>query len=166
MLILPGAQKVAIIDPNKKMGEAGQYVAYPGDHDRLDIIILTARNEGMEIRHYLTEVSDGKGETVPIKVIMTEIPDGHVQPFHTHTNVHEISTVLQGQLTAIDSATLTESAHEEIRELGTTVVQGGSVIADRGVRHTVANFSGMRTVFITENVLPLPAGEDFEPDWQ
>mgnify|MGYP003980017841 CR=1 FL=1 len=166
MLILPGAQKVAIIDPTKKMGETGQYVAYDGNCEELEAVIMAARKADMELRYYYTEISDGNGECVPIKVIITEIPDGHIQPFHTHTNVHEISTVLQGQLIAIDSDTLKEGDCDKIRVRGSVVEQGASVIADRGVRHTVANFSGARTVFITNNVLPLPTGKDFKPDWK
>ncbi|MBT6691656.1 cupin domain-containing protein [Candidatus Parcubacteria bacterium] len=166
MLILPDAQKVAIIDPRKKMGEEGQYTTHTGSQEALETVIGDAREAGMELRYYYTDMSDGNGENVPIKVIVTEIPPYHVQPFHTHSNVHEVSTVLFGEVVAVDSDTLVEANHQEIEEVGTVVKRGGSIIADRGVRHTVANFSDSVAVFITQNVLPLPKGEDFEPDWK
>lgn len=161
MFCQKGAQSIAVIDPSKKRGEDGQYTKYPQADDS---IIEQARDNNCEIRWYYTELATGQGETVPLKVIITEIPAGHVQPFHTHENIHEFSVVLKGRITVIDSVDLVEEDKADIKDNGTVLNGGDAVVESPGVRHTVANFSDEPAVFITHQTIRTDA--EFEPDWK
>jgi quercetin dioxygenase-like cupin family protein len=161
---IKGAQSIAVIDPAKKRGEDGQYTKYMSSETDIATIIELARAKGCEIRWYYTELATGQGEAIPLKIIITEIPAGHVQPFHTHENIHEVSVVLKGQITVIDSEDLVEEDQADIKGNGTILNREDVVIESPGFRHTVANFSDQPATFITHQTIRTDA--EFVPDWK
>ncbi|MBI2624119.1 cupin domain-containing protein [Candidatus Parcubacteria bacterium] len=168
-VIRRGMEEIAVIDPRKKYGESGQYVSYDCTKDpKLNIvaILAAARAERMEIRYYYRKMTSMAGESVPVKVIITEIPPGHVQPFHTHLLIHEVTHVDEGELIAIESADLTEEDWALIVTQGEVLNPGDTVLEEPGVRHTVMNRDPERYCLITtvqadRTISP----EQFKSDW-
>lgn len=156
--------RIAIIDPSKKVGEKGQYVPYSGKETNLISQILAARLTGKEIRYYYQDLVTTNGEVIPMKMIITEMPPGHVQPFHAHENVHEVTVINKGKMIAIESETLQEDNLEEIKK-GELLKEGDMVIEDPKVRHTHMNPSNEYTVTTTIQAARVPF-EQFSADWQ
>ncbi len=168
-IIRRGLLRIAVIDPAKKFGEPGQYVAYDtAKNPKLNAaaIMVAAWCERKEVRYYYHEMLTGGDEPVPAKLIITEIPPGHVQPFHTHLDVHEVTTVVEGELIAIESPDLTEEDWVTIAAKGEILQPGDSVVEDPGVRHTVMNRDPERyCVISTLQVGRVLTPERFESDW-
>lgn len=168
MVIVPKGSLggIAIIDPTKKQGETGQYVALKGSQAELAEAVAVARVLNKEIRYYFKDVASANGEKLPAKIVITEIPPGHVQPFHAHDTVHEVSTVDEGEIVAIESDTLEESEVNFIREQGTALREGDMMVADPGKKHTIANLSKAYARFTTIQVARDIPYEQFSADWR
>lgn len=160
MRILDNPSKVAIIDPNKKRGQDGQYVSYEGE--RLGDVMPALANyvaNGFEVRLYYYPPTTDDGESIPLKVIVTTIPPGHIQPFHTHIKIHEVSIVNKGLIAFIDDPNLMDTSdgasrdldkdRQTIMEKATYVRECGCITTTPGTRHTVANFTNEPAEFIT-----------------
>lgn len=156
--------EVAIIDPQKALGEDGQYARYRGDHPNLDIILNRARTAGMEIRRYVENIAAPAGGVIPLKYVITEVPPGHVQPFHSHTNVDEINLVNTGEVYFIESETIGESDIDSIREQGILLRSGDVVLSEPEKRHTVANLSG-EYAHLIGTISAKGSVSEFRPDW-
>lgn len=142
----PGFSKVAFIDPKKKFGEEGQYVACYPKNKKMTRLIASARKKGMEIRYDYSLL----GDRTPYRFIITEIPPGHVQPFHSHKNLCEMTIVLSGEIFYIESKVLTESSSRSLlKKEGKKLVTEGRVVDTSWKRHTVANFSKKYAKMIT-----------------
>jgi len=163
-VIRKGLMGVAVIDPQKKVDEPGQYESYKGSEIDLAKIIVAAKITGCEIRWYYKDLITLFGEVVPAKVIVTEIPPGHIQPFHTHDNVHEITVVDEGSIMAVDSNDLKEEDRARLLEIGVILNQGDMVIEDPNVRHTVLNHTRDYATMTTVQVARIPI-EKFSADW-
>ena len=168
-VIRKGLESIAVIDPRKKYQEPGQYTGYDLIKDskvNVVAVIAAARATRMEIRYYYRQMVTVGGESVPAKLIITEIPPGHVQPYHTHLDVHEFTRVDSGELIAIDSADLTEEDWALIVALGEVLNPGDIVVEDPGVRHTVMNRDPERyCVITTVQVGRVLQPEQFKSDW-
>lgn len=168
-VIRNGLESIAVIDPRKKYREPGQYTGYDlTKNPKVNVVavIAAARATRMEIRYYYRQMATAGGESVPAKFIITEIPPGHVQPFHTHLDVHEFTRVDEGELVAIDSADLTEEDWALIVTQGEILNPGDIVVEDPGVRHTVMNRDPERyCVITTVQVGRVLQPEQFKPDW-
>lgn len=160
-----GHSGVAVIDPKKRHGEAGQYVKYAPDDPTLATVVSVARSAGCEVRYYFSDVKTIAGEEIPLKIIVTEIPPGHVQPFHTHETVHEVSVVDEGTITEIESDTLEEVDVVAIKKAGTKLSVGEMVVEEPGKRHTIANFTGEYAKFTTTQSARMQR-EKFAADWK
>jgi len=156
-------QGIAIIDPLKRYGEPGQYVTCAGDHPDLQKIIASARRQRHEIRYHYKNLAEGD-EKLAAQVIVTEIPPNHVQLFHKHERLHEMTIVQKGSIIAIDSETLTRHDREEIREQGTEHFTGDMVIAGTGKRHTIMNPNPFWVSITTIQTARIPLNE-FPHDW-
>lgn len=137
--------KIAVIDPTKKYGEEGQYRTHTGTRAELGAILES-------------------------QTILTWIPPGHVQPFHTHHTLHEKTVVVEGEIVAIDSESLTEDECKgmslfDLDRFGAKIVRAGQmVIEGPGARHTVANKSDYYAFMVTEQTARIPLNE-FPHDW-
>lgn len=156
--------EVAVIDPRKALGEEGQYARYPGGHPDLEAILDQARTAGMEIRRYVENIAAPTGGVIPLKYVITEVPPGHVQPFHSHTNVDEINLVNAGEVYFIESETLSESDTDAIREQGTLLRSGDVIISEPEKRHTVANLSDTYA-YLIGTISAKDSVAMFRPDW-
>jgi quercetin dioxygenase-like cupin family protein len=157
--------EVALIDPKKKIGEEGQYVRYRGDHPGLEEILAHARASNLEIRRYVENIAAENGGVIPLKYVITEVPPGHVQPFHSHTNVDEINLINSGEVYFIESETLTEQDVGSIREQGTLLRAGDVIVSSSDKRHTVANLSGSYVLLIG-TISAKESAAEFKPDWR
>lgn len=161
----PGFVSFAIIDPSKKIQQDGQYkkffVAETGD---FQAIIDDARKNNFEIRYHFTDNKNNEGGVVPVKLIITEIPPGHVQPFHVHKNCYEITVVERGEVSYIEDDSLSNEDVQEIKNTSKVLRTGDMVFDDNGKRHTVANFSDTYVKVITTQT-PRPYAQAFMPDW-
>jgi quercetin dioxygenase-like cupin family protein len=158
-----GSEGIAIIDPHKKMGEKGQYNFFKEDQISEEII-SQARKDGLEIRYYNRNIKTVNGEMVPIKIIVTEIPPGHVQPFHTHQKIHEATTVIEGSITVIDSNEIKTEDKKRIENEGVVLNKWETVVEDPEIRHTVANLSQKYATMYTIQSARIPF-EEFKEDW-
>ena len=158
------AQGIALIDPLKKVGEEGQYRRLPADYDGLEAVVTAARVAGLEIRHYYKNLATEAGEVVSSQLIITELPPGHVQPFHTHLKLHEMTIVHEGRIVNIESATLQETDLDDIREYGVWLNSGDLVIEEPGKRHTQMNPGTVYAVTYTVQTARIPL-EEFPADW-
>ncbi len=167
MVIVPKGSMggIALIDPKKKQGEQGQYVLLKGSRTELAEAVAAARLLGKEVRYYFKDVVCVNGEKMPAKVVITEIPPGHVQPFHAHDTVHEVSTVDEGEVIAVESETLTEDDAYSIKKQGVRLYEGDMMVADPGKKHTIANLSDVYARFTTVQVARVPY-EEFSADWR
>jgi len=167
MKIFPqqGKAKIAVIDPAKAFGEAGQYVTNEGDISDLQELALLAKGVGKEIRWYFRNLDTADGEMVATQVIVTEIPPGHVQPFHTHETLHEATLVLVGSICAIDSDKLHEHDDEQgLKAAGVTLGPMQMVIEGPGTRHTIMNVGQEYALLVTTQTARIPLTE-FPHDW-
>ena len=162
-ILKAGYDGVNIIDPQKKKGEDGQCIKLEGNNPDLLALVMHARKNGMEIRWYYRKIVTSNGIQVPAKVIITEIPSGHIQPWHLHQSIHEISRVDEGRIWAIDAPETMD--REEIAKRGTVLSEGDMVIEDPGVRHTIANLSDEPAILTTVQVANIPF-EQFNVDWK
>lgn len=171
-ILRKGFQGIAVIDPSKAYGEDGQYESYPGNHLDLETVITKARSINHEIRYYYKNLIAGDGEPIASQVIVTEIPPLHVQPFHTHEQLHEMTIVNEGLIAAIDHETMTE---EEARQLMLHRVNitpllevlgvGDMVVEDPGIRHTIMNpVDRAYAKIVTVQTARIPL-EEFPHDW-
>lgn len=162
----PGFASFAIIDPSKKVQEEGQYTIFVvAETPDPDSIINEARQRGFEIRYHYTDVENDEGGSVPVRMIVTEIPPGHIQPFHIHENCYEITVVERGEVSYVEHDFLEREDTEKVKEAAETLKEGDMVFDDKGKRHTVANFSSEYTKVITTQT-PKPYGLEFKPDWK
>jgi len=161
--------KGALIDPKKKPDEDGQYQLFDlREMSLIDAVtfIATAQRENMEIRYYYRELRMQNGKEIPVKIVLTEIPPGHVQPFHTHEEINEVTIVEKGELVVCDSEDLTEENWSGIMEHGRIAGPGDLVREDLGVRHTVANRSQKEYChIITVQTSRTRDPEKFATDW-
>lgn len=167
MLILPGDSrpaKIAIINPALPFGAPGQYTSFAGDYGDMEKQVQAAIIDGNEVRLYHKDLATPTGENIAAQVIVTHIPPGHVQPFHTHHTLHEMTFVLDGSILAIDSDTLNDADAEEIRKHGSLVSKGRLVIEEPGVRHTIMNPNTCYAVLYTVQSARIPLDE-FPKDW-
>jgi len=146
----PGFSKTAIIDTTKKYGESGQYRLLSASKKGLKVELAKARKKKFEVR-YDYDLIRAAGKKLPFRFIITDIPPGHVQPFHTHQNLHEVTIVLSGNVWYIENNTLSEiaSSKNELKRKGVNLSEGDLVIDDKIKRHTVANFSRSYARMIT-----------------
>ena len=165
MLVVPNASllmKVAVIDPGLEYGQPGQYVSFEGSEALRKASL--GQLDRKEVRYYYKNLATSSGEPIPSQLIITHIPPGHVQPFHTHESLHEHTIVAEGNIIAIDSETLLEKDVEEIRRLGTLLGVLDMVVEDPGVRHTIMNPNQCRAVTYTIQTARIPLAE-FPHDW-
>lgn len=160
-----GHSGIAVIDPKKRPGERGQYVKYAANDPDLAIILSSARSAGYEIRYYFSDVKTIAGEVIPLRIVVTEIPPGHVQPFHAHETVHEVSVVNEGTITEIESDVLEETDFAALKRAGTKLLAGDTVVEEPGKRHTIANFTGKYAKFTTTQSARMQR-EKFASDWK
>ena len=146
----PGFSKAAIIDTTKKYGEKGQYNLFSSSAKGLQNILANAKKKHLEIRHDY-DLIKVMGKKLPFRFIITDIPPGHVQPFHKHKALHELTIVLAGEIFYIESNKLSEetSTKSEIKKSGIKLTEGDLVIDDKIKRHTIANFSKTYARMIT-----------------
>lgn len=166
LIIKSNLLRIAVINPLKKVGEKDQYVTYSGKETALISKILAARLTRKEIRYYYQDLVTTDGEVIPLKMIITETPPGHVQPFHIHENVHEVTLINKGEMIAIESKTLRESDLEEIKKGGELLKEGDMVIEDPEVRHTHMNASDEYIVTTTIQAARRVPFEKFFADWK
>ena len=164
-ILKKGHSGVAVIDPKKRAGEPGQYMKYVADDPDLALVLSAARSAGCEIRYYFSDVKTIAGEVIPLKIVVTEIPPGHVQPFHTHETGHEVSVVSEGTITEIESNVLGETDVATLKKVGTKLSAGDTVVEEPGKRHTVANFTRRYAKFTTTQSARM-VREKFASDWK
>jgi quercetin dioxygenase-like cupin family protein len=157
--------KLAIIDPQKAVGEDGQYRAHTGAFEDMWKTAETARALGMEIRWYYDQ---GIGTAAP-RIIITEIPAGHIQPFHHHEATLETTLVVSGEIIAVESDTLTEQqcrlmGYDEMLKLGRRLGPQQMVVAMPDVRHTILNKTERGAVLVTIQTATSPR-DSFSSDW-
>jgi quercetin dioxygenase-like cupin family protein len=161
----PGFISFAIIDPAKKVKEEGQYKKFfVSETDDFRAIIDDARKKNLEIRYHYTDIENNEGGTVPVRLILTEIPPGHIQPFHVHKNCYEITVVEHGEVSYIEDDSLGNEDRQEIKNNSKVLRTGDMVFDDNGKRHTVANFSDAYAKVLTTQT-PKPYAQAFAPDW-
>lgn len=156
--------EIAIIDPSKKLGDEGQYKRYRGDNPDIDSILRDARDAEHEIRCYVENIPSGDTGTVPLKYVITDVPPGHVQPFHRHSAVDEINLIEKGEAYFIESDTIEEDDKEMIRKEGTLLRAGDVVVSTSGKRHTLANLSN-EYAHIIGTISAKSSTTEFKPDW-
>ena len=165
-----GLMAMAVIDPGKVQGEEGQYVKHEGVLSSLMCLAYEAKEQGKEVRFYYQGlIADGE-EPVASKVIETWIPAGHVQPFHTHHTVHEMTLVMEGAILTVDSDTLSEDALKEL--VGTdALLTHGDVVGEHemiiegpGTRHTIVNHTDGYAVLVTVQTARMDI-DKFSSDW-
>lgn len=146
----PGFSKAAIIDTTKKYGDKGQYRLLSASKKGLKTDLAHAKKNRFEVR-YDYDLIKAAGKKLPFRFIITDIPPGHIQPFHSHKNLHEITIVLNGNISYIESNKLSEtvSSKNELKKKGVNLSTGDLVIDDKIKRHTVANFSRAYASMIT-----------------
>ncbi|TSC54581.1 MAG: hypothetical protein LiPW30_47 [Parcubacteria group bacterium LiPW_30] len=146
----PGFSKAAVIDTTKKYGEKGQYKLFSSSSFGLKNILVNAKKKNFEVRHDY-DLIKVMGKKLPFRFIVTDIPPRHIQPFHTHKSLHEITIVISGEIFYIESNKLSEinTSKSEIKKNGTKLVEGDLVIDDKIKRHTIANFSKKYARMIT-----------------
>jgi quercetin dioxygenase-like cupin family protein len=132
-----------------------------GDDPGLERAVEQARIEGKEIRWYYRNLVTSDGKEVPARVIVTEIPSGHIQPWHLHESIHELSLVEQGQIINVDEPETQDRS--EILKRGKFLGQGDMVVETPKVRHTIANFSEKFATFVTIQVANVGP---FKIDWK
>jgi len=166
MRVIPNkGHEIAVIDPSKKYGEDGQYRKYSSDRPDLEEIIARALACGCEIRYYYHGLTTSDGEPIASKLVVTHVPPGHVQPFHTHGTLHEMTIVTWGCIIAVDSDALTEADKDAILKQGTRLTNGDMVVEDPGVRHTVMNPGPAYAIIYTVQTARIPL-EKFPADWK
>ena len=146
----PGFSKVAVIDTAKKYGDKGQYRLLSSSRKGLKRELTKAKKSKFEVR-YDYDLMKAGGKKLPFRFIITDIPPGHIQPFHKHKNLHELTIVLEGDILYIESDKLSESqsSRNKIKKTGMRLSVGDLVIDDKIKRHTVANFSKSYARMIT-----------------
>lgn len=158
--------KIAIIDPAKKYGEEGQYVTYEGSLEELEDVAEKARWTRKEVRWYYRDLRDDSDDPVASQVIVTEIPPGHIQPFHTHRTLHEVTIVMHGEIRAVDSDHLEEgSPARELFDAGRVIKERCMVVEGPGTRHTIYNTSQNYATMVTIQTARIPLDE-FPHDWE
>lgn len=166
MLVIDGNKiDVAVVDPSMEYGQTDQYVKYSGNKEDLSNIIFAARNQKKEIRYYYKGLSTEEGELISANLIITEIPSGHIQPFHTHEKIHEFTLVNKGIIVAVDSENFQEGELEEIKKQGKLLKEWDMVIEEPEVRHTILNPSDEYAILTTVQTARIPM-EDFPTDWK
>lgn len=161
---------IAIIDPRKNYGEPGQYTKHTGNFVEIARLAEEAKCVGMEVRWYYQGIKTADSEAVGSQTIITWIPPGHVQPFHTHHQIHEYTVVMEGVIVAIDSPVLTERdcrvmSVDELLTVGARFVhQGHMVVEGPGTRHTVMNKSEAPALLVTIQTARMPI-DSFPGDW-
>ncbi|MGB4076461.1 MAG: hypothetical protein WBK28_02030 [Minisyncoccia bacterium] len=165
-----GLLTIALIDPKKGFGETGQYTKYEGDLRDMIKHALAARTVGLEVRFYYRGLSSDQGEKVASQVIETWIPPEHVQPFHTHHTLHEMTLIIEGEVVAVDSDTLSEEDLRASLRDGSLLSHGAvvrtheMVIEGPGTRHTIVNATYAYAKLITVQTARMSLS-DFPSDW-
>lgn len=168
---LKGQMTIAVIDPTLALGENGQYQKFVGDDEEVLGIAALAKEARKEVRLYYQDLQAAGDELVASKIIETWIPPFHVQPFHTHHTLHEMTVVVEGAILAIDSDLLNERdlkrviGTQELFKLGTIVHKHAMVIEGPGTRHTVVNHTAFYAVMITIQTARMGM-DKFPSDWQ
>src|SRR3990167_10817466 len=104
----PGFSKAAVIDTTKKYGDKDQYSLFSASKKDLKNDLKQAKKNKYEVR-YDYDLIKAAGKKLPFRFIITDIPPGHTQPFHTHKNLHELTIVLEGTVFYIESNELSET---------------------------------------------------------
>ncbi len=161
----PGFSKAAVIDTTKKYGEKGQYHLFSSSVKGLKNILVGAKKKRFEIRHDY-DLIKVMGKKLPFRFIITDIPPGHIQPFHKHKALHELTIVLEGEIFYIESDKFSEetSTKNEIKKSGIKLTEGDLVIDDKIKRHTIANFSKEYARMITIQSAK-KSGTNLVTDW-
>lgn len=161
----PGFSKAAIIDTEKKYGEKGQYRLLPASKKNLRNVLERAKKNKHEVR-YDYDLIKAAGKKLPFRFIITDIPPDHVQPFHKHKDSHELTIVLDGSVSYIESGELSETASSksDLRKKEKKLSTGDLVIDDTNRRHTIANFSDSYARMITIQYAK-KKGADMIRDW-
>lgn len=155
---------ITIIDPSKRFGEEGQAQKYSGTLEEMTEKVHEAQAKGMEIRQYYRSLETNGGEKIASQIIVTHIPPGHVQPFHTHNQIHEMTLVKEGEILAIDSEEFTEDQKWMLRAYGEPVYAGQMVIEGPGTRHTIMNDSNAYALLETVQTAKMDI-DRFPKDW-
>ena len=156
---------IAVIDPKKVYGEEGQYTQYKGTLTELQKYADEAIAKLMEVRWYYKQLSTRDDEAIASQVIITMIPPGHVQPFHTHYMLHEMTLVEEGQIVAVDSETLTEKdSVSDLVAAGVHIKVNQMVIEGPGTRHTICNNGSSYARLVTIQTARIGI-EEFPQDW-
>lgn len=171
IVLRKGADGIAFVDPRKAYGQPGQYKAYRGPqfHDLDDgqrmAMIAAAMARGDEVRLYYREINQSEFPGLIINsehsdvlfrplLIVTYIPPGHVQPFHLHEKLIELTLVNKGKLIAISSDSLMEEDFHLLVAEGKMLSEGDVVVEPPGSRHTILNPESAYT-FITTIQIPV-----------
>lgn len=165
-----GKMAIAVIDPSLAFGEPGQYEQFTESVEDVLVRANAAKAEGKEVRLYYKGLQADGDEPVASQVIETWIPPRHVQPFHTHHRVHEMTLVMEGEILAVDDDQLDESdlkfclGSPQLLTLGKIVGRHGMVVEGPGTRHTVVNHTDAYAVLVTVQTARLDIAE-FPADW-
>lgn len=161
----PGFSKAAVIDTTKKYGDKGQYHLLSASKKNLKNDLKQAKKNKYEVR-YDYDLIKAAGKKLPFRFIVTDIPPGHVQPFHKHKDSHELTIVLDGSVSYIESGELSEiiSSRSDLKKKGKKLSIGDLVIDDANRRHTIANFSDSYARMITIQYAK-KKGTDLIRDW-
>ena len=168
LVIRKGFAGLAFIDPSKKHSEPGQFISFSAEQltGNVNALIAEYVSKGFEIRVYYKEIKTKEGISVPVRVIITYMPPGHVQSFHCHDVLHEVITVDQGEIIAVEDPDLQESNLHGIRLHGEILREGDMVVQSTGVRHTIANLTDLwaRTTCVQVGI---PSEKKFNAvDWK
>jgi len=156
--------KVAVIDTKLAYGQPGQYIACEAGTDEMMKLAAEGVVAGKEIRYYYRNLTISAEGPVTSQFIITVMPPGHVQPFHTHYNLNEMTLVTEGSVISIDHDTLSERDIEDIQRLGHLLDVGDMAIVVPGVRHTLMNPTTHRAILLAVQTARIPLAE-FPADW-
>ncbi len=127
---------IVVTDPQKERWEIGRNTKlFP--QGCFEKEVLDAQMSGKEIKYYYKNLTT-PGKVIPIRLIITEIPPGHIQPFRIN-EVVEIDIVIRGIILIVDSPSLTENNKKKILKKGRLLKEGSSIIIEPKIRYTIMN---------------------------
>jgi len=144
---------VAIVDPNKKVGEKGQFKVYKSGDERIPKLIAKAKNEFKRIEYIFKGFDVGGGVKLGLEIVERKLRPGTVMLFHWHEHFHEITIVKKGKVGCVVSIELGENFDEIMKSDHVILKKGSVIIIEPGERHAIFN-PGIRTAsLITIHVL-------------